>query len=562
MRSLWWSLCLATTLFSQTLPLYFEGNTHISDRTLYETVGLDQPYFYEFWRKDPAVEISGVALLSETIEIFYRSRGFFHVIVSVEKSSERSVIRIEENAPIRISDIQSISQLDLSAAIGLKEGDIFDAELFAESKKAVRNHYAEQGYCNAQLDAKAWIDIETDRAYLLYEVTPQHECRFGTVSIQPPPSVEEWIIVSQLDFEEGEPFSLEAVRRSYSMLSTQEGLSSVRIDTKSRKGHIVPVSVSVDENPKPVRTKLGAGYSSDEGALLQVGVKHANLYGNLKSLGAEARYSEIRQSVTALYSMPLTPLHRFGMEAGFKEEQFEGYRDQSLYLKAFLQQREARHAFEEALIFDRTKIYASDDETVFPENILFIVSPSLQWHYDRRDRLLEPTKGYFVRVNVMGSSRSSVSDATYFKGALSGGYLYAIDDSVIGVKAKLGSLRVYDGRIPASYRFYAGGMNSNRAYRYRMLGPRNEDNDPIGFNSLAEGSLEYRFPVYGEFRGVVFSDMTFIGQEYAPDANKAYTAVGAGIRYKTPIGPIAFDAGIDIEDPAQYAIHFHIGELF
>jgi outer membrane translocation and assembly module TamA len=106
-------------------------------------------------------------------------------------------------------------------------------------------------------------------------------------------------------------------------------------------------------------------------------------------------------------------------------------------------------------------------------------------------------------------------------------------------------------------------MNSNRAYTYRDLGPKNRDGDPIGFSSLSEGTLEYRFPIYQEFRGVLFSDLTFASQNFLPDyANDGYWGVGAGIRYVTPVGPIAIDVGIDPDDFGQYAIHFRIGELF
>jgi translocation and assembly module TamA len=164
----------------------------------------------------------------------------------------------------------------------------------------------------------------------------------------------------------------------------------------------------------------------------------------------------------------------------------------------------------------------------------------------------------------MGSLHTTgLSDATYFKSLLSAAYITSIDDQVFGAKVKWGTLRVYDGSVPSSYRFYAGGMNSNRAYMYRDLGPKNSDGDPIGFASITEGTLEYRFPIYQEFRGVLFSDITFASQNIFPDyAKDGYLGVGAGFRYVTPVGPIAIDVGVDPEDFSQYAIHFRIGELF
>ena len=84
----------------------------------------------------------------------------------------------------------------------------------------------------------------------------------------------------------------------------------------------------------------------------------------------------------------------------------------------------------------------------------------------------------------------------------------------------------------------------------------------MGFSSLLEGSVEYRFPIYNTFRGVLFTDLTFGSNGYIPDYSLPYWAAGIGLRYVTPIGPIALDVGVDPGDPAQYAIHFRVGELF
>ncbi|MBD3809998.1 MAG: BamA/TamA family outer membrane protein, partial [Sulfuricurvum sp.] len=93
--------------------------------------------------------------------------------------------------------------------------------------------------------------------------------------------------------------------------------------------------------------------------------------------------------------------------------------------------------------------------------------------------------------------------------------------------------------------------------------PKNSNGDPVGFNTLIEGTLEYRFPIYEEFRGVLFSDVTVASENTFPDyINDIYWGVGVGLRYVTPVGPIAIDVGVDPDDLNQYAIHFRVGELF
>ncbi|HEX5709974.1 MAG TPA: BamA/TamA family outer membrane protein, partial [Sulfuricurvum sp.] len=170
--------------------------------------------------------------------------------------------------------------------------------------------------------------------------------------------------------------------------------------------------------------------------------------------------------------------------------------------------------------------------------------------------------GSWLNAKAQGSLYSGISDATYFKILLSGAHIQSFGEHIIASRARWGTLRTYEGETPSAYRFYAGGMNSNRAYGYRELGPKDLNGDPLGFNALIEGTLEYRFPVYESFRGVLFTDLTYGSDNYIPDYTIPYWGVGAGIRYITPIGPIAVDAGIDPNDFGQYAFHFRIGELF
>jgi translocation and assembly module TamA len=85
----------------------------------------------------------------------------------------------------------------------------------------------------------------------------------------------------------------------------------------------------------------------------------------------------------------------------------------------------------------------------------------------------------------------------------------------------------------------------------------------MGSESILEATAEIRFDIYGGLRGVLFSDNTYLGNESMPSYDNGYYSAGFGFRYKTPIGPIAIDLGFDIQNPTkQYAIHFHIGELF
>jgi translocation and assembly module TamA len=549
---------------ADNIPLHFQGNHKLEERELYSAINLNKPYFYEFYKDAPAINEKVLPLALQTLSNYYKSKGFYHTEITVEHNKENINFIIKENAAVYISEIKISSELPIASELPFKEGDIFDANKFTQSKKNIALYYAKKSFCNAKLSAKAFVDIEKNSAKILYKVIPKDICLFRNITVSSSKTIDKEIIKSLLYIRESRPFSIEDISKSYKNIYAYPGVSTALINTNIVDSSQVDVNVSITENEKPIRFKSSLGYSSDQGVMAALGVEDRNFFGNLKSLGISTTYTEIYQNVKINYAMPLVNRDTFGAEVGVKNEDYIGFKELSTTGTLFLEQRDMPHSFKESLIFDNIYTYGSDDLALFANGGLFILSPKFGWGYDVRDNILDPTKGYYINTEITGSVRSAISDASYAKFLLSGAYILPLIPShYLASKVSAGTLRLYDGSIPPSYRFYAGGTYSNRAYSYRGLGPKDSHSNPVGFDSIAEVTLEYRFPVYGNLRGVIFSDNSAIGNSYVPDYNNIYNSGGIGVRYTTPIGPISFDVGFDLANPTkQYAFNFHIGELF
>ncbi len=562
MRSVLLIILFFSSLFASPLPLYFKGNDNIASRDLYDTLNLRLPYAIEVWEDHPSIEPAAVSQSIIALVSYYRSHGYFGAKISAQETNSSITMLIQENEPITVADIKINSSLDIDSAVMLKMDDLFNQEIFAQSKQKIKKEYGDHGYCNAEFNSKAWIDTQTHKAYLLFEATPHEPCTFGAISVESTPNIDGKLTASMLRFDEGDPYNLSSIQQSYEALYAQEAIARVIINDNERNGSIVPVMLGVEETPQPIRFNAGIGYSSDQGPGALAGIKHRNFFGNLKTLSLDTKYSEVKQEASGTLSIPLHNRASAHGEVGYVDEKFDGYRSRSVFEKLTLKYQDNPSSALFGLLFNEETTYNSINTEDFPNNNLFILSPLGEINIDTRDKPLDPKKGYWINAKAQGSLLGAYSDATYFKTLLSGAYLESVGDQVIGTRVKWGTLRTYEGQIPPSYRFYAGGMNSNRAYTYRDLGPKDPYGNSLGFNSLLEGSVEYRFPIYASFRGVLFSDLTFGSNDYIPDYSLPYWAAGVGLRYVTPIGPIALDFGVDPEDTTQYAIHFRVGELF
>lgn len=231
---------------------------------------------------------------------------------------------------------------------------------------------------------------------------------------------------------------------------------------------------------------------------------------------------------------------------------------------------------------------------------------SLTGFVDRSDDPFFPTQGYVVRADIQSASALTFSDYRYNRGMgdLAAYWHRPMSRSVVAVHLQVGIVRGLRGSglsalgvLHPRTRFYSGGANSVRGYGENQLGPRiltvdsaairgdsavangfvytrcplstpiqqcdpnvkglrNSDFQPqaLGGTSLVLASIEYRFPfLLRNIEGAVFLDGAVVGESAVrrlQDLQNLAKGTGAatpgfGVRYKSPVGPIRVDIGIN-----------------
>ncbi|HEY0369878.1 MAG TPA: BamA/TamA family outer membrane protein [Chthoniobacterales bacterium] len=140
------------------------------------------------------------------------------------------------------------------------------------------------------------------------------------------------------------------------------------------------------------------------------------------------------------------------------------------------------------------------------------------------------------------------------------------EQSQLAFGARVGVIRGLNGTIvPIDERFFNGGSNTVRSFGERDLG-QHENGYPIGGEFFSVYNVEYTFPVWGELQAAVFVDAgnLLVNSSDAGLDDMRY-AVGLGLRYKLPVGPIRLDYGVNPDrrrDEDFGAFHFSFGFAF
>lgn len=185
--------------------------------------------------------------------------------------------------------------------------------------------------------------------------------------------------------------------------------------------------------------------------------------------------------------------------------------------------------------------------------------------YRNLDRFLDPRDGVLFQWNNEIHGGLLGEDHDFVKSEISLDYYLPLGPSDQEVRSRfllsvgLGVAEPYGDSedVPYSERYFLGGLSTLRGFAFRGVGP-NVGDTPIGGQSLARGTIEYRHPLHsitrpGGFdriemlRWHVFLDAGILDPrsfEFDPDELRASAGFGLGLSF--PI-PLVFNFGFPLE---------------
>jgi outer membrane protein assembly factor BamA len=204
--------------------------------------------------------------------------------------------------------------------------------------------------------------------------------------------------------------------------------------------------------------------------------------------------------------------------------------------------------------------------------------------HDTRDKPLDAHHGEYQTLDLRIVPSALGSSVNFTRLLSQYAYYYPFHGIVFANSVRLGLAAPFSGsRVPTSERFFAGGGTTLRGFPINEAGPIRyvpfcapgqttgcpQVPVPVGGNQLFifNSELRYPIPIISNLGGVVFYDggNVYSHVNFPQFINNYTNTVGVGLRYSTPIGPVRFDIGHNLNPrPGISATQFFItlGQAF
>ncbi|MGY4800477.1 outer membrane protein assembly factor BamA [Teichococcus aerofrigidensis] len=554
----------------------FVGNESFSDSRLKEVVSSREAAWYRPFSSSDTYEPERLNFDRELLRRYYERQGYADVNVTgaaAELAPDRSgffvTFTLTEGPRYRFgkveiqSSLRNVTAERLQRVLEIYSGDWYDGSAVERMQQTLIDE--------ANLAGAPFVDVEPritrDRAAntidVVFDVTEGQRAYVERIDITGNTRTQDRVIRREMRLAEGDAFNAAQVRRSRQRIQDLGYFSAVTITPVPSGQDRVVLDTRIAERATG-EISLGGGYSTDAGALADVGLRERNLMGT----GIDARINTTIAQRRSQVDLSVTDPSFLDRNLSVGGDVFFIQRDLTDY-SGYEERRagfsvRAGYEFNERLrqswaytLSRRNVFNVNDDASIYikeQRGVTWLSQISQTLTYDTRDSRLDPRSGYVVRLATDLAGLGG--DVNYVRGRLDGTYYIPFErllgdpDYVLAVSGGVAGMASYGGKDERIIdRFFLGGENL-RGFSVAGVGPRDiNTRDSLGGRTMWTQSTEMRFPlpVPSELGliGRAFVDVgALTGIDSAPnivDDSAPRVGAGVGISWRSPFGLINID---------------------
>ena len=454
------------------------------------------------------------------------------------------------------SSIRNLKNEQIKDLVDIDAGDWFSSLEIDNSIKKITDITSQMGY--AFVDVSPRIKKFGDnQVEITFEIQQGTKIFIDRINITGNIKTNDSVIRRELQFVEGDAYNLSKIKESERRIKGTGLFDNIEIKLDEMVGtNKTKVDVSVAERSTGQFT-VGAGFSSLDGALGNIGIKESNLFGEAKELGLNLGLSTRRSEIDLSYTDPYF-LNR-DLAAGIdifnvrrNQKTYSGYKhniigfklrsgfeiiDNLRYFSSYTLKRDKIHDID-----NDTSIYIQEQEG---KRVTSVIGQAIQ--YDKLNDRINPTDGYRVRLDF--DYFGLVGDSEHILTELKIAHFYRIADGFVLANFLEGGYIGSIKEVKINDRFNLNG-DQLRGFKNLGIGPRDSStSDALGGEIYYVNRNEITFPLglpddLG-IGGLIFADIGTIYNQSSSalnihDESALRASAGVGISWVSPFGPVKF----------------------
>jgi outer membrane protein insertion porin family len=563
----------------------FTGNKAFGKRQLSAVIKTSASHMLSFLTGGDVYDPDRIAQDQEQLRLYYRSKGYADVSVPSAKAEYDPATKgftlnfaIEEGPLYHFREVSvacNVPGMDcdkLRALPATHPGAVFDGNALDKTTELLAIEMAKLGYPFAQATSHLTRDAAAQHIDVAFVIEQGPRTYVERIEIHGNTRTRDYVIRREFDIAEGDAYNKTLIDRAERRLKNLNYFKTVKISNRpgSAPDHVILNVEVVDQATGDFN--VAGGYSTTDGALVEVKVGDRNFYGTGKNVQSTFTYGQYARGINLAASEPYflgtkvaAGIELFGRQSDANSYQSYGTTTYGARLQLGTPINEQLGVQWRYSIYNQNITLSPNSSGLTPSSAVrqaaaagptWVSAPGSTTTYSTLDNTRSPTSG--IKSQLSQDLAGLGGDVKFLKTTEDVRYYKSLNSDLVGmVRAQGGYVTGWGGQqVPLMNNFF-GGPTMVRGFAPNGFGPRDltagTTMDNVGGSAFWATTAELQSAIPGVpneygLRATAFVDAGSVFRYSGSTAslqvankNVVRSSIGAGLTWASPFGALTVD---------------------